>query len=311
MVAEVLRGGAFTDDVVINLVNRRFVANFYDVAPPGENFGDAWAYDKEAIKAIGEVRGKGGGGTQDPSGRVKADAYPAAIFVTPEGKRLDADLYGIVGPAKFVEHLRGVMKKYPEWFVPTKEEAEIEKRADENPRDPQAQLEDARLAWELADWNRCLKRTATTQSLEGSPKIAAELAYLEARVCTCQGEAEKALASLGKAEKLIQESDPMADDVLVARARVRVNQGRYGEALAIYETVIGAYPKGDRVGEALYYSGLCLHYSGKKEEAKKLWRRHREELPGDRLARRSAISLGLEEAEAFLNQEIVDRKGWW
>ena len=64
-------------------------------------------------------------------------------------------------------------------------------------------------------------------------------------------------------------------------------------------------------GTAMYYAGLCYHCLGREKKAKALWRRHRSELPFDRMARRSAGSLGLEESEAFLNQELLERKGWW
>lgn len=312
MVAEVLRGGAFSDDVVINLVNRRFVANYYDVAPPKNNFGDAWAYDEEAIRTIGDVHGKGGGGTQEPNGRVRADAYPTAIFVTPAGKRLDADVFGIIPPAPFVERLRKVIRDYPEWFKPTQEELEIETAATTNPKDPAAQLADARLAWELADWDRCLRRVAMGLAASPPARVSAEFRYLEGRVHTCSGAFDKALAALDQAAAALKDpSNPLMDDIEAAQARVLLNQDKLDDALKSYQRMIEMHPKGIRLGEALYYSGLCHYRQGRKEEAKKLWRRHRENLPGDRLARRSAISLGLPEAEAFLNQEIIDRKGWW
>jgi hypothetical protein len=64
-------------------------------------------------------------------------------------------------------------------------------------------------------------------------------------------------------------------------------------------------------GAAMYYAGLCQHRLGRQDEARALWRRHRAELPFDRLARRSAASLGLPEAEAFTNQELLELRGWW
>ena len=298
--------------MVINLINRRFVSNYYDVAPPRINFGDAWAYDRDAIRTIGDVHGKGGGGTQDPDGRVSADAYPTAIFVTPDGKRLEADVFGIIPPGPFLERLRKVIQENPEWFKPTKVESGIEATATENPKDPMAQLADARLAWELAEWDRCLRRVALGRAANPPPRIEAELSYLEGRVHTCTGAGAKGLAALELAAKLLKEpADPLMDDVEVAQARILVNQEKFDDALKVYQGVLEKYPKGDRIGEAYYFTGLCLFRSGRKEEARKYWRRHREKLPGDRLARRSAISLGLPEAEAFLNQEIIDRKGWW
>jgi hypothetical protein len=61
----------------------------------------------------------------------------------------------------------------------------------------------------------------------------------------------------------------------------------------------------------LYTTGLALWRQDAHEEAKALWRRHRAQLPFDRLARRSAASLGMPEAEAFQNQELREKKGWW
>ncbi len=280
-----LRGGAFCDDVVINLVNRRFVPNYYDLAPPGNNFGDAWAYDEDAVKAIGKFKVRRGG-SQDNDGRVVADDYPTAVFVTPDGKKLDADIKGIMPPAVLVEKLRKVMSDHADWFKPVPDAA-----------DPK---EAARLAWELADWDRALKH------IEAAGKDP-EMTYLRARVLTCRGEHEKAL----EVAKAPPEDSPWWDDVETARGRALLNLERYDDALKAYEGVLEKAPKGNRVGEALYYAGLCHWGSGRKAEAKKLWRRHRAELPHDRLARRSAISLGLPEAEAFMNQELVDRKGWW
>jgi tetratricopeptide (TPR) repeat protein len=276
--------------VVINLLNRRFVAHYYDLAPPGRNAGDAWAYDEDAVKAIGPIR-PGRGGMQDNEGRVKADGYPAGVFVTPEGKVFGDRIMGIVTPAELVKRLREAIDKNPDLFKPSKEEEAIAARADADP------LADARVAWELAEWDRCLKRCAAARGPEAW--------YLEARVRTCLGEHDAALKALDEAAKNAPAG--MADDLAAARARVLLNQEKYGEAIKIYETIT----KGRRAGEALYYAGLCRWWQGDKEKAKELWRRHRADLPSDRLARRSAISLGLPEAQAFLNQELVDRKGWW
>ena len=76
-------------------------------------------------------------------------------------------------------------------------------------------------------------------------------------------------------------------------------------------TVLRSAPDQKLLGEALYFSGLCRHRLGDENLAHETWRFHRRFLPWDRLARRSAASLGLPEAEAFMNQELYETKGWW
>jgi hypothetical protein len=125
----VLRSGAYSDDVITNLVRRRFVAHMYDVAPPGANYGDGSAHDPQAVTAIGDldaIRGRRGrGGSQDTNGRVRADDYPTALFLAPDGSRLGNGLWGIMAPQRLLAELRAVMSKWPGYFVPTAAELAV------------------------------------------------------------------------------------------------------------------------------------------------------------------------------------------
>lgn len=282
------------------------------MAPKKNNAGDAWAYDEDAVKALGTkfVDGPPQNGHQDSDGRIHADSYPAGVFVTPDEKILKGTIVSIPGPAMFINKLLKIMKNNPDYIKPTKEEEEIESRANSNQKDVKAQLDDARLAWELADWERCLKRIETglaITELENTTK--AEFYYLDGRVRTCKGEYEKAMTSIEECSKLIKEDHELADDIKTAKARILLNQKKYLKAGILFEDVIKSYPKGNRIGEALYFAGLCSYLSGSKTEAQKFWKRHIEEFPHDRMARRSAISLP--GASSFKNQELVDREGWW
>lgn len=298
----------------MNLINRRFVPFWYDVAPPDKNAGDGWAYDEKAVQAIGPLRRvrRGHGGSQDREGRVQAEAYPAALIVRPDGVRLGEGLWGIHPPETFVELLKKVMADQPDAFAPSPRERTILSRAKDRPADVRAQLDAARLAWELADFERCIETVERTLGLEDiQPQARAELLYLKGRCLLCQHEPEKARAALGVALRHARSQTDTADGALVALARCHIQEGNDQLALETLVRLVDVERDGRWVGAALYFAGLCYYRLGAEDQAKKLWRRHRSQMPWDRLARRSAASLGLPEAQAFLNQELLDRKGWW
>jgi hypothetical protein len=308
----VLRSGAYSDEVVTNLVQRRFVACMYDVAPPGRNAGDAWAYDADAVRVIGPIdqlrRGRRGGGTQGVDGRVRADSYPAALFLLPDGTRLGDGLWGILPPEAMLKQLQAVIAKWPQHFPEPAEERAVLAAATQHPDDAAAALAAARLCWELAWFEQVLPHCAEAVLAHAAPLERAELLYLRGRALTCLGRDDEARAALGAAAP---EPGDLADAVQVALARLDMRAGGHDAALARLVPLTVREQAGRWTGTAMYYAGLCHHREGREAEAKQLWRRHRTELPFDRLARRSAASLGVPEAEAFLNQELLERKGWW
>ncbi|MBK8097686.1 MAG: hypothetical protein IPK26_11300 [Planctomycetes bacterium] len=308
-----LRSGAYADEVLVNLVQRRFVAHMYDVAPPGENAGDASAYDADAVAAIGVLdersAARGGGGSEDVNGRVRADAYPTALFVTPEGKELGDGVWGILPPEQLLARIREVMAQWPEWFAPTPEETAIVAAADAHPEDPAAQLAAARLHWELAEFEATVTRATAGLPTAPAGAVAAELDYLAGRALTCLGRDAEARAALERASSVA--SGELAAAVTVALARLDLRARADDAALERLLPLTTCQVPGKWTGTAMYFAGLAHWRKREPEAAKALWRRHRTELPFDRLARRSAASLGLEEAEAFRNQELFERKGWW
>jgi tetratricopeptide (TPR) repeat protein len=302
----------------MNLINRRFVAFYYDVAPPGRNAGDAWAHDEKAAKAVGPMwddreRPRRAGGGQSVEGKVKADSYPAAVFLTAKGEKLDTTLWGIVPPERMLAELKRVIAAHPDQFVPSAEEKAVLAAAEADPNDAAAALAAVRLHFELADFAPC--RTAAAAALEktgATPAQRAEILYLAARSALCLRDSEAAAKDLEAALPLAKEAAlALVDDLRVAQGHVEMQKREYAAALALFRAVIDEAPKSDRAGEARYYSGLALWRLGKKDEAKDVWRAHRRELPMDRLARRSAASLGVPEAQAFLSQELIETKGWW
>jgi tetratricopeptide (TPR) repeat protein len=310
VVAEVLRSGAYSDEVVTNLVRRRFVAVMYDVAPPGQNFGDGWAYDREANALIDLEklrRGQPTGGAQEPSGRVHAESYPAALFLLPDGTLLGNGLWDILPPETMVRELRAVMARWPEHFPIPAEEMAVRQVAERHPEDAAAALAVARLCWELAEFEAVLPHCDESVLAHATPAQRDELLYLRGRALCClhrDTDARKALEA-------VQPAGELAAAVQVALARLDMHAGSNAAALQRLTPLL-AFDQPQRwTGTAMYCAGLCEHRLGHEAEARALWRRHRAELPFDRLARRSAASLGLDEAEAFLNQELLETKGWW
>jgi hypothetical protein len=310
----VLRSGAYSDEVVMNLIRRRFVATWYDVAEPGVNAGDAWAYDPDAAAAFGSAprkppRGKRGGGSQGTDGRVRADSYPAALFLTPEGELLGPGLWGILSPEAMVAALQALIAAHPERFAPGDDEAQIVAAADARPDDVAAQFAAARLAWELAEFEACLRRADAGLRAAGAGVAAAELHWLRGRALLCLHQTAEARTALGAAAAAASPGERL-DAARFALAMAAIQDGAHEDALARCMALVA---EGDDAwrGAAMYYAGLCHWRLGRRDEAKALWRRHRAELPWDRLARRSAASLGVPEAQAFRNQELLETKGWW
>jgi hypothetical protein len=310
VVAEVLRSGAYSDEVVTNLVRRRFVAVMYDVAPPGQNCGDAWAYDREANELIDLEklrRGQPTGGAQEPSGRVHAESYPAALFLLPDGTMLGNGLWDILPPETMVRELQAVMARWPEHFEVPPEETAMRQAAQRHPEDAAARLAAARLCWELAEFEAVLAHCEESVLSHATAAQRDELSYLRGRALCClhrDAEARKALEAA-------QPAGELAAAVQVALARLDMHAGANAAALTRLAPMSTFESPQRWTGTAMYYAGLCEHRLGHETQARALWRRHRAELPFDRLARRSAASLGLDEAEAFLNQELLETKGWW
>lgn len=281
---------------------------FYDLAPPERNAGDGWAYDGEAVEAVGDVR-TGVTNAMQVGGRIQCNFY-AAVFLTPEGKRVHA-FQGLPAPKEMVRQLRETLKKFPEYAKPSPKEAAILKKADENPSDAKAQLAAAREAWAVADREKSrayLKRARA--ALPKKPAAwAAGIPYLEARIALWNGKLNAASARLTEAASLDpDEKSGLSDDIAACRARVALEGHDWALAAKLFALVTAAYPDGNRAGESLYFAGLAHHRAGDEESARRFWRRHVEEYPKDRLARRSAISLP--GAKAFKNQELPDGEGW-
>ncbi len=308
-----LRSGAYSDDVITNFVQRRFVAHMFDVAPPGKNYGDGSAYDPAAIAVIGDVHalrgGRKGGGTEDRDGRVRADSYPAALFLTPEGDRLGDGLWGILPPERLLAQLREVMAKWPSYFEPSDDERATFAAAVERPHDVDALLAAARLHWELAEFEPALAHAERGRKLATTPPLRAQLCYVAGRSLTCLLRFDDARVALTACER--DAEGELALAVQVALARLDLRAGEPAKAAARLQPLCAFETPTRETGAVLYTTGLALWRAGQHDEAKKLWRQHRRELPFDRLARRSAASLGLEEAEAFRNQELFEVKGWW
>src|SRR5262245_367506 len=202
----------------------------YDVAPPSKNYGDGSAYEPAAIDAVGAMQAlrseRGGGGSEDPSGRVRADSYPTALFLAPDGERLGDGLWGIMPPERLLRGLRDVIEKWPRYFEPTPDERAVLARADALPDDSTAQLDAARLAWELAEFEAVVSRA--DRGLGKAPlPIRAELRYLKARALTCLGRDDEARTALLAIDETAAN---LMLAVQVALARLELRAGKPDEA---------------------------------------------------------------------------------
>jgi hypothetical protein len=239
---------------------------------------------------------------------VRADSYPAALFLLADGTRLGEGLWGILPPEAMLQELLAVIAKWPQHFAATDAERAVHAAAAARPDDAAARLAAAHLCWELAEFEQVLPHCDDAVLERARPAERAELLYLRGRALTClhrDGEARAALSAAAP------EPGDLADAVQVALARLDMRGGDHDAALAKLLPLAQQERPGRWTGTALYHAGLCRHRQGDEQGAKSLWRRHRAELPFDRLARRSAASLGLPEAQAFLNQELLETKGWW
>lgn len=321
--SEMIRGGVLTDESVRLFIMRRFVPCSYVQNPGGES-------DEDAIRLLGPL-------TPAPpvmDGRqMRVPDQIAFLFVTPEGNLLEERVMGLPSPKSLMETFQSLAQKYPQYFEPTDSEREMLLAPEKNPEHSIAQLEAARLSWELGDWSGCLGFVHEGARSE-DPLMNAELAYFSARSCLCRGDYAAAVTELDNAwerlEAARQQSEMetgswLCDDLLAARARALLDLGQPANALKVYERILKKYPDGNRTGEALYYAGLCDFLLGKTlksemeecgalkyvDEAHQYWRRHLDKRPGDVYARRSRIALGLPGDVTCRSPELADRTGWW
>ena len=206
------------------------------------------------------------------------------------------------------------MERRPEFFQPTEDERRTIADAARSPENVMSQLSAAQLHFELADWPACLAAidTGLTKAEKSSAPTRAQLYYVRGRVLLCMHDDAGAEAALAEA---IRENNgdnrKLGLDIQLAQARREMHRRDYTRALSLYAEVLKLDPKGPRGGAARYYTGLCLWRMDKKDAAKATWRAHKTEMPWDRLARRSAASLGVPESDAFTNQELFEEDGWW
>jgi tetratricopeptide (TPR) repeat protein len=212
-----------------------------------------------------------------------------------------------------VAELNALIDAHPECFAPGEEERRIVAAVAAHPDDANAQLAAARLCWELARFDACLRHADAALRAGGAGADAApasELHYLRGRALLCLHRTAPARTALARAAA--GAGGDLRDAARFQLALAAIQDGRHEEALAALEAMIDREPAGATWrGAAMYYAGLCHWRLGRPDAAKERWRRHRRELPWDRLARRSAASLGLPEAEAFRNQELFETQGWW
>ena len=299
-----------------NLINRRFIPTYYDVTEPEANFGDAFAYSEKAVQMLGTFSSRPGfdeAAEPEPFGpyEIRAPTYPAGVVIDAQGQRLGTVFWDILPPKVFVRQLKGLMAAYPEHFRPGPAELATARAAENHPEDAARQLEDARLAWTLAQWDRCLGRIEDgLAAQELDPATAAELFYLRGRVLLALDLNPPATAALESALERSPASSELEGDIRTALGRSLLFRGQYAPALKLFEEVIERFPGGRRVGEAHYFAGLTHFRMDELDRARELWREHRTRYPMDRLARRSAASLGPPEAEAAWNQELFSPRGW-
>ena len=184
-VSEVMRAGPLSDERVAALVNRRFIAHYFDLSPRGI------ASDQPARDFVTASRFRL---TRDSVGA------PPVLLMTHDGKVLD-EIGNYASADEMLEALVGVLRAHPEFAKPGADEKQHGTR-----------LSQARIAMELQDLDRALKLIKNRNKPEER--------LLRVKIHRWRGDFEAVAKELPRVRK-----KSLANEVKVERAHLLWHQG--------------------------------------------------------------------------------------
>ena len=277
-----MRAGSFAETRVIDLVNRRFVAFYFNRS--GRGAGG----DEAALKFIADR-------TRNP--------YASFAAFAPTGELLaETALYA--DKDETFEFLLDLLRRHPEYAAATPEECATLAAVDSNQASSAECLAAARVWEELGAWkssDRCYERVAQL-----APKSESCMRALigRARVARYRGDWESAsqwcdLAAVAAWGGGLDAGAELA----VERGHASIAMARYDEARCELETAIQRFPTSPRLGELHYYAGIACYFAGATEWAKYHWCWVCENIPEDRLFQRCRFTATFER-NPYPNPEI-------
>ena len=275
-----MRAGCFAETRVINLLNRRFV-NFYtqtDNPGPGPKLG----VDKAAAAFT--------------KGKTKnVWAFYAAFTAGGEPVGV-TDVYA--NKDNVFDFLVALLRENPDFDACTKEEQAALDKAKAEPNNARAQLEAGKILEELGRYKEARPHLVRVVEGKSAPDVSAE-AYRALLRMARYGRDWPALRELCR-----KIDDPkLAGDVAAESAFDLLAQKKYAEVKSSLESAIKRHPDSKRLSEMRFYAGVACFFLKDKERAYYHWCWVVENLPDDRLARRSYIAAA-HEGMPYKNPEL-------
>lgn len=227
-----LRAGPFSDERVIRLINRRFVALYFDLDRNGA------LADNAARDFVLKIK---------PELGNSAVSTPPVLVLTPDGESF-GEIDNYATEEQMLSSLHDVLAKHVEWNQPSDEEQRVTKAG--------TPIERANLLIDLGEVDAARKLLAT----ETEPAAAALLAHC-CRLAKDWNALEQALPLIKGRE--------FEDDARVEEAWRRYAARDFAAAKKL---LADFPKESERRTEARYLAGLASWHAGKKDEALATWK---------------------------------------
>ena len=284
-----LRGGPLAETRVINLVNRRFVAFYFNIGRGGQG------YDADAAAYIAKVDGRFGG---------NAVPTPPVWIFSPDGKLL-ATIDNFASKDQFAAQLRQVLRANPQYDGFTADEQTLIDAAAADDATAADCLAAARLQEELDHQNEAAALYgAASKSAEAGSREAAVGNLGIARLARITGKWATMNTALAAVEAANTDNRyQLADDVAMERACQMLADKKYAELRKHLEAAVVAWPTSRRLGEMRFALGQACFFLNDGAWANYHWCWVMKNLPDDHLYMRCYMAAS-REAIPYPNPEL-------
>jgi len=264
---------------VIDLVNRRFVLFYFNVGK-GQT-----GHDEEAAAFISAVDERFAG----------ASVPTPPVWIFSPGEELLATIDNYTPKDEFFAALATVLDEHPELDLPTSREARILRGSDS--------LAAARVAEELGGYALAKKHYATAIATDAA---AAHLGL--ARIARYDRDASAVEEELTWLEQNVGDDSPLASDVTMELAHLRLADQDYAGAREALVAAIKRWPDSPRMGEMHFYAGVAAFFLDERAWANFHWCWVMENIPGDYNYMRCYLA-ATSDAMPYPNPELGGHRG--
>ena len=281
-----LRGGPLAEKRVIDLLNKRFVAFYYNVGKRGPG------HDAKAAKFIARVD-KRFGGNMVPT--------PPVWVFAPDGKLLKT-INNYITKERFHRALVRVLNKHPEFNAMTEDEKTILATARKDAQNSKARLAAGRLTEALARYQDAKEHYEAVSSAKDGHRPQALLGLLRlSRFAKDWSAMDKLLTDCAELDE--EGRTAIAPAIAVERGYRLMSDKDWKASYEVLAPAAKKYDKSLELGELHFYAGVSAYRLGKKRWANFHFSWVMQNIPDDHLYMRCYLA-ATAEAMPYRNFEL-------